>query len=368
MKKTGWGILVLVFVLALTIGLVFTGCELFSGTPITFTVSSESEWNDAINSINVGGNNREYIITITRDFSVAGRPDLHPTNRNRLWTFPIPKGIAVTIQGSGTISLSSNGALLLLHNRQHIILQDVKLRGRIGNDSDIVVIGGAQRGSLTMRGNASIYSNTGTNRIVAGVGGNGIVTMLDNSSIHNNAFGVTGPGIVTMLDNSSIHSNEYGVFISFGTLTMQNNASVYNNKLGGVFISGPRAVFNMQDETSVHGTVNGYGVFVTVGGTFNMQDSASVYGNTSSESGGGVWLSSGATFRISGGTVYGDTEGAKSNRAPDGAALYIGENWPQFDENTAEYGTFRGTRFTRSGNLETTHNTIRVINGVLQAL
>jgi hypothetical protein len=58
------------------------------------------------------------------------------------------------------------------------------------------------------------------------------------------------------------------------------------------------------------------------------------------------------------GVIYGSDEADTNlrNNASSGAALYI----------KAQYGTFSGTTWNSSGDLDTTNDTIRVVNGVLQ--
>jgi hypothetical protein len=74
-------------------------------------------------------------------------------------------------------------------------------------------------------------------------------------------------------------------------------------------------------------------------------------------SGGGV---SGSSIRIITGTIYGNSEAVPTLRntssASGTAALY----------GTAQHGTFTGATWNSSGNLTTTNNTIKVVNGVLQ--
>jgi hypothetical protein len=89
-----------------------------------------------------------------------------------------------------------------------------------------------------------------------------------------------------------------------------------------------------------------------------------ISGNTSSLYGGGVYADSQrsgyyGTFRIVTGTIYGLDEGVNSNTATSGAALYKGGN------GTAQHGTFDGSTWNSNGDLDTTNDTIRVVNGVL---
>jgi hypothetical protein len=74
----------------------------------------------------------------------------------------------------------------------------------------------------------------------------------------------------------------------------------------------------------------GGGVYVSYGGTFNMSGGAVISGNTASANGGGVYVSYGGTFNKFGGTIYGDdntihTTGSDENTAGsgDGHAAYV---------------------------------------------
>jgi len=89
-----------------------------------------------------------------------------------------------------------------------------------------------------------------------------------------------------------------------------------------------------------------------------------VSGNTASEYGGGVYLWGYyfSKFRIVSGTVYGLNEANASlrNTAPNGAALYKDTK----DTNgIAERGTLSGSTWISKGDLNTTDNTIKVLNG-----
>jgi hypothetical protein len=67
---------------------------------------------------------------------------------------------------------------------------------------------------------------------------------------------------------------------------------------------------------------------------------------------------------MAGGTVYGSNAGANSNTAiqnPNSAALYVSSG------ATAEYGRFdAGGAWTKNGDLTTTSDTIKVVNGIKQ--
>jgi predicted outer membrane repeat protein len=112
---------------------------------------------------------------------------------------------------------------------------------------------------------------------------------------------------------------------------------------------------------------NGGGVYVSSSVTFTM-NGGEISGNSAFK-GGGVYVSGGTNFsygtiRITNGTIYGSGEALGfrnyANTSGAGAALnsdYFG---------LVQYGTFTGSTWNRNGSLDTTDNTIRVVNGVLQ--
>jgi hypothetical protein len=82
--------------------------------------------------------------------------------------------------------------------------------------------------------------------------------------------------------------------------------------------------------------------------------------NNSGGKGGGVSVTNGGTLRIVTGTIYGSYDNAVNlrNIADEGASLYN-------NKGTIQYGTFSGDQWDPDGNLDTTNNTIEVVNGVL---
>jgi hypothetical protein len=110
------------------------------------------------------------------------------------------------------------------------------------------------------------------------------------------------------------------------------------------------------------------GTFTMNGGRIsgNKASVNSSYGYYADACGGGVYVYSNSIFYVVTGTVYGSDaeEGLKNSvYAPSissapGAALY--------KVGTAQYGTFSGETWNSVGDLTTTENTIKVVNGVLQ--
>jgi uncharacterized repeat protein (TIGR02543 family) len=214
-------------------------------------------------------------------------------------------------------------------------------------------------------------------------GPRGLVTFtMDGGEISGNAAS-SGGGVDASLTNFTM----IGGLISDNTAVGRGGGVVENNSYGGSFImnggqiSGNKVTegyLSLEDGGGVYvgydftmngGTISGNtaknmggGVCVgSYGATFTM-NGGTISANTAS-SGGGVSASYEGTFRITNGTIYGSNAAVANlrNTANSGAALYvIGSS------STAQRGTFSGSTWNSLGNLSTTNNTIRVVNGVLQ--
>ncbi|MDR2701513.1 MAG: hypothetical protein LBB72_03675 [Spirochaetaceae bacterium] len=260
----------------------------------TFSVSSTEEMSNAVNIINNGGNDKNYVINVTEDFSTNG------------FNFGT-EGLKISIRGDKTITLLDDSGPMALwgggEQNNILILRDIDFKGRkIGvdgadsNSGHVVTI--FDNGVLIMRGSASVYGS-GSGGIL--FHGNyyhyysGTLIMQDDSSVYgNNGTGVEG-GTVIMDDNASVHDNDF-IGVSVSNLTMRGNSSVHSNTVtAGYWDTIGCGVcygetFIMQDNASVYGnTVNKhtnerytstvYGVGVN-GGIFTMRDNASVHSNT----------------------------------------------------------------------------------------
>ena len=139
-------------------------------------LNNVSAWNTAINTIRNGGNDQTYVINVTGNVSV-------PVPANNENIFGSVTGLTVTIQGSGTLSLSANGSLLRIAAGQTVILRNVKLRGRSENNSSVVVI--MSGGILRMEGSASISGNTKSSNGGVYVDG-GTFIVQDSASVSGN--------------------------------------------------------------------------------------------------------------------------------------------------------------------------------------
>jgi len=304
----------------------------------SFNVNNVTTWIDAVNGIRSGGNNKEYAIIINGTISVPNSTEI---------TFGSVAGITITIEGSGTLSPSSNGTLLYVGKNQTIIAKNITLRGRDANTASVVRI--ENGGTFRMEGSSKVTGN-----IVNNVNGGGVYvdggtfTMQDSASVSGN----------TASSGTGDKSYGGGVYVAGGTFTMQDNASLTGNSIsaqsswlsysyaygGGVcFASG---TFTMQGNATVKGntvktigasgTANeafGGGVYFSGGETFIMQGNATVTDNsvnasgnggagmlrtTNNAFGGGVYIKDG-TFKINGCTVSNNTVSVSGNEASNHA-------------------------------------------------
>ena len=269
--------------------------------------------------------------------------------------------IGITLKGTGvvrTVSLSSNGTMLTVDNRVTLVLDNnITLQGQSNNNNSLVRVnsGGmlVMNNGSTVTGNTSSSSSSGTS-YGGGVYVSRTFTMTGGKISGNTSYsggGVyVGGGTFTMsggeISGNTSEGNGGGVCMTEGNSGFARAFTIYGGKISGNSASGNRG---------------GGGVFV--GGdrsTFTM-NGGEISNNTASSDyfqGGGVFNNMG-TFRIVTGTVYGSNEGALSNIATNGAALFD-------NGGTAQRGTFNGSTWNSLGDLSTTNNTIRVVNGQLQ--
>ena len=300
--------------------------------PGHFVVSTTAEWNNVINTIKAGGNNKGYRILIRDNFNVPGTKDVLTFGTNTDINIMINSGIAFndidedgyfTPTGSDyTLTLTGTGNLLNIGSRQYVWLNGIHLKGHNANDAALVVINGEDsRLAMTL---SSIHSN---NNINSGGGvfiNDGFLSM-DYSKIYNNTTNANGGGVYVY--------RQYD--------------SSYNNSINGVEMWGNSSV---SGNTSAD---NGGGIFVNEFGRLTMSDDSKIYNNTTSTSGGGVYFI-GSSFNIYGGTIYGSNEtnpALRNTATVEGAAISGG--W-------VTYGPF-------GHNIPTPRETTaRVVDGVLQ--
>jgi hypothetical protein len=293
-----------------------------------FGVSNTAEWIMAVSEISIGGNNKNYIINVIGDFPIAGR-----TTPN----FGNLTGIKVSIRGPGrTLTLSGNGNMLRTESGQTLILRDIIWQGGSNNNAPLMYVSGTNSDFIMQSGKISGNRNT--------------------------YYTTSGGGVY--VDN-------YGTFTMNGGEISGNYAYTEG---GGVYVDD-KGTFTMHQGGKISGNsaYSGGGVCVCdKGASFTMYGGV-ISGNKADNTGGGVYVgylnaANFGTFRIVTGTIYGSNEAdtALRNTASstnNGPALYKPNNGIN---SMAQYGTFNGATWVSSGDLSTTNNTIRVVNGNLQ--
>ena len=321
-------------------------------------ITNTAEWGTACSQLN--GRTGNYTLTISGDIGVAG------TTVNTFGTTAIGSELSVTLNGSGKLFLTSQGNLLRIYGNQTLIIdsEDLTLQGlSIGqngatqnNNASLVYLQGtpAQQSTVELQ-NGTITGNTNIN---AGGGVSvysaGNFTM-NNGTISNNTAD-RGGGI-----------SSTGVNITINGGTISGNTAIENG--GGVYFYS-NTNFTMNNGTISNNTANnGGGVY----GETNVQqlslptypkiNGGTISGNTATNNGGGLYINTKLNLYFTTGTIYGSNESNISLRNTanaGGAALFINGS------ATAQRGYFNGSTWVSLGNLSTTNNTLRVLNGVFQ--
>jgi hypothetical protein len=308
-----------------------------------FTVTDEPAWNAARAAISNGGNNKNYIINLGGNFAVDGLLSG--------WSFGTRSGIKVSLRGGGahTLSLSTgNGSLLRVNGGQTLILRDLTLKGRGGNEAPLVCVDGASASlsmaGATIRDNANISGSNSSGGVYFNGGSGGSFTMTAGATISGNS-GSSGGGVYvyngdfTMTDGeisgNSTTGSGYGggVYVATnGSFTMKTGATISGGNTatsgGGVYVSGGSFTMDGGVISGNSATGSGGGVYV-YNGAFTMTD-GEISGNTAVTNGGGVYAQNGGSYdfifsKSGGGIIYGDydtthTAGADENTATSAAS------------------------------------------------
>jgi len=316
-------------------------------------VTNTDEWNYALTLIKNGGNGtstnpKAYTITVSGNVAVPG------STAN---SFGNVTNIAVTLNGSGKLYLTSQGSLLTIGSSQTVCIDSAGLtlqglkNGQNGSsqDNNRVTIYVNSSGKLELR-NGTISGNT--NSFSGGgvwVYDNGTFEMSGGKISGNITSGGVGGG-VWVYDNGTFEMS--GGEISGNTTSFSGGGvaadpgSIFT--MNGGKISGNTAPEGVGGGVIVSSFVNG-GVVIS-SGTFTMSG-GEISGNTASNSGGGVAL--GGNFTMSGGEIFGNT-----------AFSYGG------GVDVGNYGTFTknggGTIYGYTGG-DTKSNVVKNSSGVVQS-
>jgi hypothetical protein len=290
-----------------------------SGTLATeLSVGSVDEWDTALATIQNGMNGVDADSPKEYQLNVNGNIDI-PGNSN----FGNVQHIKVTVNGNGTLSLSSNGSIFFLRKNQNLIIDSTNLilQGKDSNNGPIIYNYG---GILEMQ-NGTIRDNN-TNSSPGGGGvyvtNNGVFNM-SGGNINGNTIN-QGGGVciddnsIFIMSGGNINGNTTryvggGVYVRSGTFTMSGGSisdnTVTENAGGGVYISGD-CTFNMSGGTISGNTTGSYGgggvniiraIFNMSGGI--ISNNTTIGGGISG--GGGVLVYEGLFNKTGGGIIYG---------------------------------------------------------------
>jgi hypothetical protein len=202
-----------------------------------FNVYSETTWNAACSAIQSGGNDKNYVITLTGDFAIPG------ISGN--YTFGSVTGLNVSLRGNKTLSLGSSGSLLRTGANQTLVLRESALVGRGGNSLSLVNVGGAGS-SFTMRSGKISGNSNSSNSHGGGVYvSDGSFTMTDGEISGNSGGGVyvEEDGSFTMsggeISGNSAYSDGDNMSVNTFTMTggkITGNSTTYGSVMIGYFI------------------------------------------------------------------------------------------------------------------------------------
>ena len=317
-----------------------------------------------------------YTLVVTQDEEIPPQTLSYAARNN----------ITLTLRGIGgqrTVSLSSAGAMFTIPADITLILaENITLQGFIGNTNALIRV--ENRGTFKMEEGAKITGNFNGSTAAANAGGG--VHMAGGTFVMNGGE-ISG--------NNALSSNGGGVHRAGGTFTMNGGTISGNtaNNGGGIYGS-----FTMNGGTITGNTArtNGGGVHLhpTSGSVLLIMNAGVISNNTAAQQGGGVnvgnsgvldmrggiisgnhaggtnggggiaitWTGVGIIimFRISNGVIYGSTAPVGLRNTGNNATIFLWGN------SRGQHGIFSGTAFTSLGTLNSTSDTIRVVNGALQ--
>ncbi|MCL2067054.1 MAG: hypothetical protein FWG99_06280 [Treponema sp.] len=278
----------------------YTAAGAASGSLQVIIVTNSSQWSTALSTTSgTAGNPRAYTIAVIENFTVSG------TTGNSLGT---AQYVVVTLKGSGTVSLSSNGSVIRIGNNQTFIIDDENLilQGRSGNNNSVINI---QSGGTLELKNGIIRGNTSSTN------GGGV-------NISGGSFSMSG-GAISGNTATGSTINGGGMYISGGAFTMSGgiiSGNVAGYRGGGVYVTTP-------------------GIFTMTGGTVYGSNEAAPLANTANGSTNGA-----ALYVISGTAKYGDDVNILPHS--DNQSLYTnytiipGSDAPNADYDITGTGTY----------------------------
>ena len=252
-------------------------------------VANFEDWIESVEYIKNNGNEKNYTITLINDISIQGTEEP---------TFGDVSDIIVFIQGNKSISLESNGQIIYLVSKQHLILKDISLYG--GNfqwNIGWLIIVKGNDASIELQGNSMIHSNFNSLRDGISINGsrNNLI-MSDNSSLVN-MFGSRGGIVIVGVDNYFEMKNDSSIYKESNVLKSRSEPwwAV------GIEISGDRTLFKLSDNATIRRAGNDSGIKINDGASFSM--TGGLITENSGFSAGGVYVGKNSNFTMSGGTI-----------------------------------------------------------------
>jgi hypothetical protein len=248
------------------------------GSTPALPITNTDEWNTALTQLN--GRTGEYTLTISGYIGVTGLTSVDGVTASTLGTTPDGSSLIVTLQGSGTLSLTSSGSLIRILANQTLII-----------DSE----------GLILEWSDPTWSTNNTSLVY--IGGRGTVELKNGTITGNRAH------------SSSANCNGGGVYVGSGGFFTMSGGKISNNRASANYGNGGGVYVGSSYVTGV-GDV--YGTFTMSGGEISGN---TAYGSGGVGYGGGVYLNANARFNMSGGTISGNT--ASGNTTGYGGGVYV---------------------------------------------
>jgi hypothetical protein len=301
----------------------------------TFTVTNKEEWEAAIEAIKGGGNDQSYVINVIKD--VTDIDGFAYEKDDPIYTFGDVTGLKVSLRGSGSLTLGSNGRILWMNAGQSLILRDLALSGK--SVSDVIDI----------TENAEFFMHGGTiSSGESGVRAHGSFTMTGGSITGNTWYGVTGSGNFTM-SGGTISGNSHEVLVFGGGSFTMSGGSISDNSEQGVRVADGGSFTMTGGSISGNGNsgVHVYeGSFAMSGGS--ITNNTVNFENSFFSAGGGVSIVFGS-FVKTGGTISGN---AAANDLL-GHQVFYNPTFTASRDRGIPFGYYRDTDLGEGDNLST---------------
>jgi hypothetical protein len=191
-------------------------------------VTTAAGWSNALSAIRSGGDGSDgdpitYNIKIKGNVSVTGSSDTSTSLGSVQY-------VEVTLEGSGTLSLSSNGSILTIGSNQKLIIdsEDLTLQGLSTNNRSLVYVdsyGTLELKNGTISGNR-YYTTSSSSPYGGGVYvGSGTFTMSGGTISGNTSSSSASP-------SSYAYSFGGGVFVNNGSFNKTGGGIIYGNNEG----------------------------------------------------------------------------------------------------------------------------------------